>query len=63
MKDAVVYYGDSTQINAIDHKNYAEFLKYTEKSRNYPDLTRNTWILSTISSRSPTEFGRKRASA
>lgn len=36
MKDAVVYYGDSTQINAIDHKNYAEFLKHTEKKQELP---------------------------
>ena len=36
MKDAVVYYGDSTQINAIDHKNYAEFLKHIEKKQELP---------------------------
>ena len=36
MKDAVVYYGDSTQINVIDHKNYAEFLKHIEKKQELP---------------------------
>ena len=36
MKDAVIYYGDSTQVNAIDHKNYGEFLKHTEKKQELP---------------------------
>ena len=31
-----IYYGDSTQVNAIDHKNYGEFLKHTEKKQELP---------------------------
>ena len=36
MKDAKIYYGDSSRVNPLAHKNYSDFLQYTEKKQELP---------------------------
>lgn len=60
MKDAVIYYGDSTQVNAIDHKNYGEFLKHTEKKQELPGFDAEYLDIVDYILKITIEFGRKR---
>ena len=36
MKDVKIYYGDSSRVNSLAHKNYSDFLKYTERKQELP---------------------------